>query len=474
MNIELDGILSETLGGYTCLRGYAKVSDLINVSAAKKYQRDIDNEHIENIKEFYENGKYLFFPEIILGCDLSSSSLIQKMLEKEIIQEEGIKYRYIKTETRSYLTIDTEKIKLHRIDGNHRLSAFNNKENDERIVPYCILFLSEEKTEKDAKMIFNNINYKNKPLRQDDNLKNIFDETSLFYFTDDNIKDDFGENYLTTKQVIKKLEQEHYDIFYKKRVDEYYREGCFKIVNILNYLIKEKELLTIDNIYKSIQDTLDEQKNKINIGLFIAYVYCKFHDNNINPKDKKYKLFDNWIRKNNIIEIKDICSDDLISIFNSILESKKRQIFVSMPFGKSDCDNIFYVINNLVEKISNEYKIFIPKPLRIDELDKVGTYKIIEEIENSLEDAGMVIAILNHQNPNVYHEIGYAMGFFKGKGLDNRVLLVLKEPDNEENKGKEDYNVKFNLSGYSQLRFTKNEDFEKRLKEKLLNLYGLL
>ena len=106
MSITLNGIISDTLGGYICLRGFAKISDLIQLSESKTYQREVIGEHIANIKKFYATGKDLFFPEIILGCNLSNYSLCENLRNNEPFIDSGIKYKYLKTESKGYLTID--------------------------------------------------------------------------------------------------------------------------------------------------------------------------------------------------------------------------------------------------------------------------------------------------------------------------------------------------------------------------------
>ena len=472
MHITLHGIVSEVLGGYICLRGFAKISDLISISEPKFYQRDIIKEHISDIKSFYEKGKYLFFPEIILGCNLNSYKYSENLRNNEIFSSKGIKYKYLKTEGQGYITIDTDFKLLQRIDGNHRLEAYQPGVTAIEEVPFCILFLAEQQRYKDAKAIFNNINYKHKPLRQEDNLKNIFDETTSDPYTDMEIESDYGINYKKAKYLIKELEANNHHLMLSSTVNEYYREICLNIVNILDNMIKDKEYLNTENIYNAIVDVLKSQKSKIDQGLFISYVYYKLLDQ-MNKEDKNYQLFDNWIQKNNLTKIKEMCSEDVIKIFNSILTRKKRQIFVSMPFGHSNCDNMFDAVIRVVEKISKKYNIETPLVLRIDELQQSSTFKIIDKIENAIEDTGYLIAILNHCNPNVYHEIGYAMGYFRGKGLNENILLVLEEPEDSEKLNVGQYKVGFNLQGYKQLRFKLLAEFEQELEKKLLIHYGL-
>ena len=390
----------------------------------------------------------------------------------EIFKFEGIKYRYLKTEKQGYLTIDSELIKLQRIDGNHRLEAYNFGTTALEEVPFCILFLAEEQRYKDSKAIFNNINYKHKPIRQEDNLKNIFEEIDENSYKDEEIEENYGINYRKAKYLIKEIEKNNKKNLLCKSVNECYREICLNIINIFNKIINKKEYLNTENIYNAIIEVLNLQKNKIDQGLFIPYIYYKLLDN-MNPKENKYQQFDTWVKKNNIAKIKEICSEDVINIFDNILMRKKRQIFVSMPFNQPTCDNIFDAIVRVTNKISQEYHIDTPLVLRIDEIQQSSTFKIMEKIENAIEETGYLIAILNYYNPNVYHEIGYAMGYFRGKGLNSNVLLVLEEPENSKEFDNEQYKVGFNLQGYKQLRFKRLNYFEQELEKKLLSHYKL-
>lgn len=175
--ITLEGIRSQVFGGYNCLRGYASISDLIKISEVKSYQRDVNSKHLEEISEFYNKGEYLFFPEIILGCEIEESLFLDNMQNSypTTLYSEGIKYRYYKSNGKSELKVDSNKIKLHIIDGNHRLKAFDGVTfNSQNKVPFCILFLQKGINDKDANVIFNNINYKQVPLGLEENLKRIF------------------------------------------------------------------------------------------------------------------------------------------------------------------------------------------------------------------------------------------------------------------------------------------------------------
>ena len=75
--MTLTGILERSLGGFTCLRGFASIKELAKHSRAEfSYQRELNKKHIEEIKHYFGQGEYLFFPEIILGHRLTSNAPI--------------------------------------------------------------------------------------------------------------------------------------------------------------------------------------------------------------------------------------------------------------------------------------------------------------------------------------------------------------------------------------------------------------
>lgn len=72
----LRGVLEASFGNFLCLRGFAKLGELADISTAdESYQREVDTNHRDDITAFYESGQYLFFPELILGVSFSSLGL---------------------------------------------------------------------------------------------------------------------------------------------------------------------------------------------------------------------------------------------------------------------------------------------------------------------------------------------------------------------------------------------------------------
>ncbi len=269
------------------------------------------------------------------------------------------------------------------------------------------------------------------------------------------------ENNFNGKQLIKKFENSYRTM----------------VLNLCDFLFKNcaKENITFDNICGSLYSVFAKSNcfKNLSKGLFIASIYYKFLDE-FCDKDKKFELFINGQKRNNIDEIEEeISSSDLIKIFNEIYSAKSRQIFVSMPFGKSKCNNMFHAVKEVVTEISRENEINFPSPIRIDSLDKSHSYPIDDSIIESIENAGYIIASLNYQRPNVYHEIGYAMGFISAKGMEKNLLLVMEKQEKQEKQAEDEYRVHFNIQGYHQLLYTEIDEFKQKIKKKLLIHYGL-
>ena len=85
-------------------------------------------------------------------------------------------------------------------------------------------------------------------------------------------------------------------------------------------------------------------------------------------------------------------------------------------------------------------------------------------------DSGLFIADLTGMNANVYQESGYAMGYVKGKDLNNKIIFILhhkKKARNVDNQGA------FNLRNFSQIRFSYRRILKKEILQKIKDSYGL-
>ena len=147
------------------VRGYAKLIDIASCSYADDaYQRNLKPEHVEEIKKFFDDGQYLFFPEIILSVQLDvdydkagapSVDPFQLIRDGEPFKSNtnGLDIKPRKTRSPNDLTRykimvpDGQKL-FKRIDDNHRLSAFEalkDVEFDRYVAPFCLVFFGSAK-----------------------------------------------------------------------------------------------------------------------------------------------------------------------------------------------------------------------------------------------------------------------------------------------------------------------------------------
>ena len=163
----LRGLLDRSLGNFICIRGFAKMDDLATISKVdESYQRDLIIKHQGGIFKFLQKRETLFFPEVVLSY---SSNELPSVLKNFKYTDKNLR---ISTRTNNYrgsedarnidfMQIATINIKqnnklnpsgykeiFNRIDGNHRLSVADIKDNDPEIqniiTPFCLLLLLQD------------------------------------------------------------------------------------------------------------------------------------------------------------------------------------------------------------------------------------------------------------------------------------------------------------------------------------------
>lgn len=63
--MKLNGVLSKVMDNYLCLRGYAGIKTLAKISEVNPdIQRDLLDDHKDEMKDFLEKGEYTFFQRL--------------------------------------------------------------------------------------------------------------------------------------------------------------------------------------------------------------------------------------------------------------------------------------------------------------------------------------------------------------------------------------------------------------------------
>lgn len=497
--MKLRGILDLSLGNFLCLRGFAPLGVLFDISEADPcFQRDLLTEHRDEMVAFLSQGEYLFFPEVILCSTLAQDSpesdqvtkLRQNvLLGKPFTNLEFDDYRISNTvrrakkaeESRAFSFFQTATLnfkkspqnKFSRIDGNHRLSAVpENEKFRSHNTPFClILFRNKDEAARFSRVLFHNINFKQVPLTKEQNLKLILDEPGLF--PDEKLKTDpfFGLPYYLARQLYN-----HLDFDLLKNLKQFIEKTPRTfLVEDLTFLLQKKALQENENSIKQFKEALGRVnavfdrwpalKDSENRGLLAAFLYY-----DLRPT-VRVDSFVHWVLENHLHLIEQSSAEDLIQIFDKVLESKRRTVFVSMPIGKAIADNHFKIIKRICEEVSQTYNLKPElKVQRVDWFQDGTSYVITDKIIQMICDCGLLIGNLTYGNLSVYHEIGFVMGRAKVEGKDAaNILLFLDESVPDE----KDKSVGFNLQGIKQLRFTETEKFADDLRKNIELFFNL-
>lgn len=497
--MRLEGILSESLGGFICVRGFAPLGDLARSSEADlSYQRNLIEEQRDAIINFLKDKNYLFFPEVILSYNLKydfakGTSGVDPL--RDILDRKHFRSNIDKFSIRSQRTgihkviIDVSEVWLKknkpffRIDGNHRLSAApESADFNKYITPFClILFPDSLQSEEYKRVIFHNINSKSVPLTSEENLRLILDEEDIF--TDDKLKTNssFGIEYFFARKI---KNQVNLDVL--KAVAESfktYKNTGEEIVIKRTVLLKLFELLKNKKIISDNDDEINKVQSAINnvntiyqahqvlrksncFSLFIAFVYYEI---NLLKGDYR-KSFKTWVLSNHIYSIADISAIDLITVYDTILQARSRNVFLSMQFD-SQSEEVKQAVEEAIHEVNRKHNLDLKiKHIRIDEVNKGHAYTISDEILELINNTGLLIADLSTKNINVYHEVGFLMGLNRAKGFEQENFILLMRNKTDE---KTDSNVGFNLRHWQQLRFETGLTLKNNLIESLEIFYKI-
>lgn len=515
------GILDKSLSKQTCIRGFARIKDLARVSKANpKYQRELIDKQKKVISNFLTEENYLFFPEVILSLKLKydftkgdvkkESPLTLLEVKKPFSSNvDSLKIRVSeKKNPKSFDVGGRDEVKIvelefedgelnklisenlhpfHRIDGNHRLSAAEQIDDDDRIltmdVPFCIVLFEEitreefnpktgilEKkvintNEKFERVVFYNINSKTIPLTLEQNLKGILGEKE--YFNDEEIKDIFkyeGTNVgLNARRLGIKIQSEDFQSI-KSILEKHKWSVALNIFKLHNSFKKNSTIsstVSIEKIYEALQGInavyLDDDnlKSNKNAEILLAFLFYKsFTDKTT------FNIFYNWIKNNHLFEAEEAKAESIIRIFNKIKEQEIK-IFVAMPYFSPE---IVASHNDIYQNVINEIKE--KQGINIS-LHPIMTYEgesvnIVNDIFEKIKTCSIFIANITGNNANVTYEMGWA------KALKIPVIIVKEESAEDP---KSDYKLDFYATYKKDAHTTLKTEISKHLKAILIDTY---
>jgi hypothetical protein len=528
------GILHTSLGGFTVIRGVAPLGDLARCSEFNtEYQRNLIDTHKAEIERFLADRQYLFFPEVILSASLQFDFNAYKGKRSiapitDILSGTGFTSNVngltVKTVTTklpkametvgaanapqlAYLNLPEDKIesglKLFRIDGNHRLSVANNanpfEANYNLPTPFCIVLHDDAiLAQRFEKVVFHNINAKQIPLTSEENLRLILEEGDSSLFDDTTLLESpsFGPAYYLARKLLAEIDDR-----YLAALAEPLKNRRSLMLALTQFLMGRDKAVSqatdtaaldaqVPRLRYAVQqvNTLYQDRPKLSAngchGVLVAFLYFALHN-----EGRQLAAFGRWVASNRIDHLAPVTSTQglgyhyhlgrvqavdaasLVSVFESILTARHREIFISMAFRK-ETEETYKTIQKTVQQLNDKHKLDIRlREIRIDQFNQGHSYTIDDEILNVIEGSGLLIGDLTFGNRNVYHEIGYLMGLNCGKGLkqDNFILIADKQARGEEL----EKDIGFNLKSWQQLRFESTRQLEEALTESLETYYQL-
>lgn len=490
--MKLNGMLSKIMDNYLCLRGVASIKALAKLSEINPdIQRDLIEDHKDEMKEFLERGEYAYFPEVVLSMNVGLSDVVQDFenladavdsADKGFNSKVGkVKINFKSDENKliddrkqlkvAQLTFEEDDIKLSRIDGNHRLSAADYLAND-ILIPFClIIFPNAEEAKNNSRAIFHNINSKQIPLKLEQNLKIIIESADVFTDSILEKSQPFGPHYKHTRKLLCGNDKIDFACF--PNIKEFVYDNKYSFfTDLFRHLLKEnligdttavddvkRELVNVENAINQ-ASIVTAYKNSSIVG---ALAYYKLTDID------KYNRFIIWVAKNHIADAKNVGIDDIISIFNRVYDSIPNKVFLARWYPALATGEVyekaqlrFNSIKRVVESLNLEL---------IDLGSQDGaTYDIRSAMYDEISSSDIFIADLTGCRHNVMVEVGYALNSSKSRldrlNPDKWRLLFYFTPTNEHP------NPPFDLNGFRYEQINDSAEIEAKVKpllESILN-----
>lgn len=490
MSDEILGNFQYCYNGIPVIRGYCSSKTLIKYSHPHPaYQRQAEESHVEEIKEFLNGHSLKFMPEVILSYDFSGmlttppkwdtfiypspfdylskstdSGTLKVWDSAKAVEFARIKKDEVNTTIKIRINYGNPLLDPHqvfnRIDGNHRMEALEETEED-YLIPYCIILLKSSGNslihdrEKLEMEIFHNINSKVQPLTPIEQYRGLFELFTVAELLS------YGKEFSLTKQYLEKYKDSPY-----KNLRGFFSNiedivlFCFKFMLDRKRNMKADELAYVfselEHSFFHDYSVIRTCKNRFAIIPYVYYCY--------NKENAKLAAYNTWFINARLYNVKDFDPASMIDVFDSIYEIRKKQIFVAMPF-KEELHFVYDAICDTVKKINSENQLELPIPVRIDKQITGFSYDIINEMLDKIESAGLLIADLTEENANVYYEAGFAQGLIRAKlGNTVQILYLVSNPQNPDQPFDE---AKFDIKHYKMIPYKNVGNGVAELKENL-------
>ena len=453
----LSGRVERAFGTFISFRGFAPFGELADASVAdENFQRDAINDHVEDIRDFLNDKQGLFFPEVILGTTWAALGLEEKGREIDRLlngREQKQVRRYKEMHIR--LTLGTPIVKewtvrafsmillkglqeqkpFRRIDGNHRLMAVPSADDDpsgirQRRIPFCIVVFPDRIAyQRNAALIFHNINYRALPISEEKNLELVLESknpgTDEYLFAGSYLQENrsFGWAFYFARRLIEDGELK--DLAFLGSVVDKDRRTF--LVRMISLLLERKTIGKDEHFVSQIKrwlikvDMLLEQRQLLSLSLGVAIAIVYFV-----AKGPDAELFVRWVSENALGDVGEIDPRALISVFEKTHQRGPYKVFVAMPYISNPHVNDF---NKMFKEVLSE----LSDPKRNNDGVKYelipimrfrgAAQRIDRRLIEKIKGCDIFVADITGNNENVIFEVGLAEG--NGK----QMLLIRSNND---------------------------------------------
>lgn len=445
---------------------------------ALDYMRSQASEYYDKDTVDYFNYWHDFASKHLYGIEINDEiARVAKM--NMIVHDDG------HTNVISFDALDSiDKMHDHRVDGNHRLLAIEKliaegQMRSNYLIPFCIIVFPDNVSMKDEKIIFHNINSKAVPIRSERLLEGIIvDSKDELSFSDKELDDSFGHEYLLARKVLK---NKPLAIRKLKAIPWIRSDLITALIDIIESIQKRFGNIQTAEHEEAFGIALSNALNDaklgengtllISSGLLFLLVALYYNIEISSPSADAVQYKDRLLTWSEKYQITDAQIDTeqnaasnaecIEAIFNRYVRSTEQTIFMSRCFS-AEYNETENAIRRAINEINNEKKTGIML-IRVDEHHEGTTGQISDRIFRDIESAGLVIADLSSGKLNVPHEIGYAMG------LKKDLILVHNGTSEEAEK-----HIPSNIRMFEQIRFNGDyQTLQNEIKRRLIDYYKL-
>lgn len=448
------------------------------------YQRQLDEQHVEDIKRFLSKGRYRFFPEIVLG------------LRSKGPADPVVSYAKRRTSPndRSYwVSVRLKALReegftrIHRIDGNHRLEAAKRLLDEQRRsasfkdfskAPFCFVVLDSDRPEDDElaeAMLFNLINSKALPIASEHSLSALMrdDGAAAERFVED------PQVYLTRwiHSRVKDWSNGYFAAMGDAPLSRLHAAaGVMLRLGEISKATQAEMEAGADHLFGPLYD-LAVRLRPLHSGFVESYAFLPIaaevyvrHSavdvakgaNTAAERLRRAELwlrhFARWFDRVGAADLPLPADPSVLwTVFKRDYDRRAGQVFVAMSFRESKTlDAVYKAIEEAIAQFNAAHPNTPLTPVRVDKYQG-DSFDIPARVFQDIERSCLVIADLTDEKQNVYCEVGYA----KARSIPFILTFRKKADAPPSNK------VHFDLSPYRYIEYEDALELRDKLKAEL-------